>query len=460
MTDTTISQANGELATHAIKELKASLHEDASEEDKQLHKDWELEARALRDVKDLGHEHMIQVNAIIKKGQRQYFLFPWADMGSLQDYYTANMHPTVTDDLILGIIDQLSGLADAIHSLHNFNGNEGNRKESTESYRHGDLKPENILIFSDQTQELVGKWKIADMGLAKHHVAPTGVRGLQATSTRYGTRMYEPPEVVTRHKAARSRLYDIWSMGCIVLEMIIWLLYGYDELVSFNKSLKGSHLEVESPYWETSDNGKAQVHHRVRAFMKLISKDLESNGTQRNALGDLFKVVETKLLVVDLPPNRTTFYKTYEDHDTSSIIGTPTGNATSADSTFNLSQPSHPSRSELPTMTFSQPEDESPMDDSLSYQESLEGFRCTAKDFHDAIQPILSECKKNKAYWNPGQRRNAIQVLRNTSLSPNATRGQAGLEAPVRIKNMVVPVSAGLFAETPGKIDVGFQSIL
>lgn len=455
-----ILQENGELATHALKELKASLVDGASEENKQLHKDWELEANALQDVKDLGHEHMIQVHAVIKKGQRQYFLFPWADMGSLQDYYTANLQPTVTHDLIHGILDQLLGLADAIHSLHNFNGNHGNNKESTESYRHGDLKPENILIFSDQKQKLVGKWRIADMGLAKHHVAATGVRGLQPTSTRYGTRMYEPPEVVTRHKAARSRLYDIWSMGCIVLEMIVWLLYDYDELVSFNKSLKGSHLEVESPYWETGDNGKAQVHHRVRAFMRLISRDLESSRNQRNALGDLLKVVETKLLVVDLPPNRTTFYKKDEDHDTSPIVGTSTGNAPSADSTFNLSQPSHPSRSELPTMTFSQPEDESPMDDSLSYQESLEGFRCTAKDFHDAIQTILSECKKNKAYWDPGQRRNAIQVLRNTSLSPNATRGQAGLEAPVRSKNMVVPVSAGLFAEPPGKIDVGFQSIL
>lgn len=429
------------------------MHEDASEEDKQLHKDWELEAKALRDVKDLGHEHMIQVNAIIKKGQRQYFLFPWADMGSLQDYYTDNKKPNITEDLIQGILEQLSGLADAIDKLHNFNGNRGNKMGSTESYRHGDLKPENILIFSDETQPLVGMWKIADMGLAKHHFAPTGVRGLQATSTRYGTRMYEPPEVVTKHQAARSRLYDIWSMGCIVLEMIIWLLYGYDELSKFNKSLKGSPLEVESPYWEKVDNDKAQVHEKVKIFMKLISQDLESKKHQSNALGDLLKVVETKLLVVDLPPNTPTF-RQEPDQDISPTVNTSnvppaeiTSGSPSTRSTSNLPQPSDLSQSELPIVTLTLPANESTMDDSF-YHGNLEGFRCSAKDFLNEIETILGRCKTNKAYCNPGQRRNAIQALRSTSLSPNATPGQDGLDAIVLSRDRSVPV------------DVSSQSIL
>lgn len=457
MTDDIIFQANGEPASHAIKELKASLHEDASEEDKQLHKDWELEAKALQDVRDLGHEHMIQVSAIINKGQRQYFLFPWADKGSLQDYYTANMQPSVTHDLIHGILGQLLGLADAIHSLHNFSRNKDNSKESTESYRHGDLKPENILIFSDQTQELVGKWKIADMGLAKHHVAPTGVRGLQPTSTRYGTRMYEPPEVVTRHNAARSRLYDIWSMGCIVLEMTVWLLYGYEKLSEFNESLKSTPLEVESPYWEKGDNGKAQIHHRVRTLMKLISQDLESSRQQPNALADLIKVVETKLLVVDLPPNRPTFYRKEQDHDTSPRIDMT--RAPSEDNTFNLSRSSYPNQSGLPSVTLTHPEDDSSMDDSLPYQGSLEGFRCSARDLCNAIKIILGECEMNKAYWDPGQRRSAIQLLQKSSLSPTATPGQAGLEATMISKRRIVPTPAGLCTESPGRVDVGSQSI-
>jgi serine/threonine protein kinase len=80
------------------------------------------------------------------------------------------------------------------------------------------MKPENILRFRDRTR--VGILKIADMGLAKHHAVATYLR--PRTSTRYGTVRYEPPEVMT-HKLAeegRSRLYDIWSMGCITLELI------------------------------------------------------------------------------------------------------------------------------------------------------------------------------------------------------------------------------------------------
>ncbi|KAF2677147.1 HET-domain-containing protein [Lentithecium fluviatile CBS 122367] len=198
---------------------------------------------------------------------------------------------------------QLRGLADALHHLHEFDIEDSDRAELREksnsdpssvpavrvndsltptpdssrrgrnrvndehnevgdyanvadegSIRHGDLKPENILRFSGQIQGL-GVLKIADMSLAKRHSFAT-----QMESSKMGTRFdavrYEAPEAVTNAHGARSRLCDIWSMGCITLEFVIWILYGNDELINFNNQV------------------------------------------------DLLDVVRTKLLVVDLPPNR------------------------------------------------------------------------------------------------------------------------------------------------------------
>jgi serine/threonine protein kinase len=105
-----------------------------------------------------------------------------------------------------------------------------------ESIRHGDLKLENILNFSEGDSSL-GTLKIADMGLAKRHVVATQERDV-LTSTRYGTVRYEAPETAINIHS-QSRLYDIWSMGCITLEFVIWNLYGNIELVNFYAQMEG-----------------------------------------------------------------------------------------------------------------------------------------------------------------------------------------------------------------------------
>ncbi|KAK7709694.1 hypothetical protein SLS57_008599 [Botryosphaeria dothidea] len=116
----------------------------------------------------------------------------------------------------------------------------------TGNWRHGDLKPDNILRFVDSTtaERSLGTLKIADLGLAKLHDVDTNLRA-EPTSQRCGTLKYEPPEALYPHRSPRSRRYDIWSMGCIILESIIWLLYGYDGLEVFNGEM------IDDPNRET-----------------------------------------------------------------------------------------------------------------------------------------------------------------------------------------------------------------
>lgn len=300
------------MANAAIKELKASAAsgENSGTDDKaqKVFKAWEAEAQALEDTSRLDHKHIVTVKSIFTKGPRHYFMFQWADGGSLRDLYKGDPRPNMTATLVAEVTGQLRGLFSALSELHHY------RKDGSSpqpgllavpgqdhgSYRHGDLKPENILIFKDDTE--VGVWKIADMGLAKHHVAATHDRG--PTSTLNATPSYEPPEVYTLPDAGRSRQYDCWSMGCIILELLVWLLYGPDALTNFIQSLNGDTGQ-RLPYWEfvpSTNKKQARLRQIVLECISKIQNDPECQ--QPTATRDLLRVVRDRLLVVNLPDNR------------------------------------------------------------------------------------------------------------------------------------------------------------
>ncbi|KAF2496438.1 HET-domain-containing protein [Lophium mytilinum] len=233
--------------------------------------------------------------------------------------------------IIKEVIVQLRGIADALDRLHNFRGakahqgdtpstqvpsiqvvdpdemaqDEDGYFESTEpieSIRHGDLKPENILRFPSSTST-IGELRIADMGLAKRHNVETELR-TRLSSTRYGTMLYEAPEVVTLDQA-RSRLYDIWSMGCITLEFIIWMLYGNDELKNFHKHLQGDKYQTSQFFEIRNIDGRkhAAVHSVVRYWIDYI-RNTDPECSQNSAMNDLLSIVQENLLVVSFPPRR------------------------------------------------------------------------------------------------------------------------------------------------------------
>lgn len=76
-----------------------------------------------------------------------------------------------------------------------------------------DLKPSNILLNTDC---LV---KIADFGLARS-VSKDDDEGIQQILTEYiATRWYRAPEIVLG-SCHYSKAIDVWSVGCIMAEMI------------------------------------------------------------------------------------------------------------------------------------------------------------------------------------------------------------------------------------------------
>lgn len=313
----------------AIKEIQVTRGNDKHGTDEA----WENEARALSNINEIEHENITECIAAIRRGDSRYFMFPWADGDSLRDYWEKIPKPNLDGHLIRQTVKQLRGLADALDALHNCSKVTANKKgtadstyeeescltqlqvideednvthdiygKNNKSIRHGDLKPENILRFLNGADGM-GTLKIADMGLAKQHIVKTQDR-THLTSTRYGTILYEAPEAVTVLEGGRSRLYDIWSMGCITLEFIIWLLYGNDQLNNFYNQVKGDAQQT-CQYFEVSENDESyrpEVHRIVREWISHIQMN-DPECTQDSAIADLLLIVVEKLLVVPLPPD-------------------------------------------------------------------------------------------------------------------------------------------------------------
>ncbi|KAL0261310.1 hypothetical protein SLS55_005007 [Diplodia seriata] len=306
----------GKGLTVAIKELQPSAEMDYPDPKTA----WELELSALDGTSRHKHDHLTSAIAAFQKNGRYYFVFEWADGGSLQEFWENNKEPILSAALIQDVLEQLHGLADALVCLHGRGTGsekflESNPGDDAGHWRHGDLKPANILRFKCANlnpQKQVGTLQIADLGLARRHTVATRNR-VEPTSMRYGTVMYEGPEAhpMNAKSRPRSRLYDVWSMGCIMLEFTIWLLYGHKGLRAFHDQTldtsrieDGMHQDLIGTNFYLVKQDRVEVNDIAAYWMTEIQKtDPEFNNGQKTALSDLLNLVKTKLLVIESDGN-------------------------------------------------------------------------------------------------------------------------------------------------------------
>ncbi|KZL81214.1 protein kinase domain-containing protein [Colletotrichum incanum] len=227
-----------------------------------------------------------------------YFVFPWAKGGNLREFWdrqpslssaSLNFSTHDWDIYIKWFFDQLVGLASAIETLHH------PLNEFGVSCRHGDLKPENILCFGPHVSgpgkiPTSVKLVVADAGHAKVHEKVTELRQ-DITNTPAGTNTYKPPEVVYQPKEARSRRYDIWSLGCLYLEFLIWILYDKDGLQRFR-----TDIGLSKPFFK--ENPDFAVKDMVKKWIQYIKEDPRCLSTGPTAVGRFVELIERRLLVV------------------------------------------------------------------------------------------------------------------------------------------------------------------
>ncbi|KAI1180469.1 kinase-like domain-containing protein [Nemania sp. FL0916] len=237
---------------------------------------YNQEKKTLETMRNLRHPHLVQALAAYERGNDRGFVFPWANGGNLQQFWEKEKDRVVINDKVLSwALGQIRGIVEGITRLHG---------PHDQGACHGDIKPANIIIFKSGEDDL-GTLTVADVGLAKFHATYTKNR---ATTTKRGSRRYEPPEVL-QAGTSFSRKYDVWSLGCTFLEFLIWLMYGPQGLkVFFNRCREGV---IDDRYWYNSS---------LRTIIWNWMDELSAKLPPRSACGDILDLIQTRLLIVEV----------------------------------------------------------------------------------------------------------------------------------------------------------------
>jgi hypothetical protein len=208
-----------------------------------------------------NEKHLVKLLLTFRHGKRCYLLFEWAD-GNLEDFWETHKRTSLFSDT--WAVKQCLGIATAIKRIHGLTTWQKNQRvqdhlfETKESDwgRHGDIKPRNILWFSsygDDLHHLV----VSDLGLTRFHSQFTRSEVPRSHLDGY-TYGYRPPEMDLHGTISQS--YDIWSLGCVYLELCLWYVIGIEAIRQFELDREEQDVsEVyhfhEDKYFNIMENG-------------------------------------------------------------------------------------------------------------------------------------------------------------------------------------------------------------
>ena len=223
------------------------------------------EVEQLRRFNGHVHNHLVTVLATFIWKERFYFLFPYADCALDQLWKDKIPIPSRDLTLVQWVSKQCLGLIEAMHTIHE--PDHINLRATEKRFgRHGDIKPDNILWFNT-SHDPRGILVIADMGLTAFNSARS--RSNVPGRALPGAPGYRPPECEVEGGVV-SRAFDVWTMGCLLLELLTWLLGGQQMLEQFQKKrttvyINGSKNDIFFEIKKTRDGilTVAQVKQQV-----------------------------------------------------------------------------------------------------------------------------------------------------------------------------------------------------
>jgi serine/threonine protein kinase len=247
------------------------------------------EVANLKLTEKINNDHLVKHLATCE--QARCIFFPWADGYDLRVFWGRHSQGELerTPNVFLWAIRQITGLAHALTEIHEM------------KIRHGDLKPSNILHFTSGNAKL-GTLKIADFGVSRKHEIDTGFR-TKPTITKASTFTYQAAEAEKPYKdlLPRSRRYDSWSMGCIMLEFVIWLLFDCTAVASCESLRDYPDYAYYRPIFDTSDRREKpiedamEIHPVVAKAIEGLAGHPRFKGT---ALEAIVNLVESYLLKI------------------------------------------------------------------------------------------------------------------------------------------------------------------
>jgi len=142
-----------------------------------------------RAITELDHPNILKCASCIEERGYSFFVMPWCSK-TLSDLIDERDSPFSEEEAKKIMKQLIRGLQHA-HERH---------------YVHRDLKPENILLNN-------GKYIIADWGLCSNFSDTSYL------SENVGSFLFSSPEVVNG-RPYRGPEIDVWSLGCILYELV------------------------------------------------------------------------------------------------------------------------------------------------------------------------------------------------------------------------------------------------
>ncbi|KAH8788008.1 kinase domain-containing protein [Diaporthe sp. PMI_573] len=294
------SQDRTDNAYFAVKRLH-SQSEDA----------FKREVEMLNKFSSNRHEHLISLLATYEQFDRFFLVFDWAE-ADLQRYWRKVNHtPSFDLNTVLWMIRQCKGIANGIIKIHEHQStyakidsrSRGENKNVVFGH-HGDIKPENVLWFAEPGEEgsnVGGTLKLSDFGLAELSVHQTIS---MAPKSKWGVSLaYRAPEADLKQGAAIGRSYDIWTLGCLYLEFITWMLGGkklLDEFLEARKARDAMWHDIEThTFFELKiDSKTGEKMAIIKPAVKQFIRELHSHPKCSQLIHNFLDLVESSLLVV------------------------------------------------------------------------------------------------------------------------------------------------------------------
>ena len=210
-------------------------------------KDYEVELRNLSLLKLLKHPNIIRLLSCYTYRDSHNFIFPRASGGDLGDFLSKERPEAFKRNESFFVA--LSGIASALHSIHHFS---AAPLDVNLIGCHHDLKPKNILVEGD-------RFLLADFGLSRFKVQSDGSRTPYRERNGYEIAP-ECQDLENNGMHDIDRSSDIWSFGCIIAYVLVYMRKGSTGLETFKQARKFKYGPYTYYYFHCGDEPNRGMH--------------------------------------------------------------------------------------------------------------------------------------------------------------------------------------------------------
>ncbi|KAI1370663.1 kinase-like domain-containing protein [Hypoxylon crocopeplum] len=261
----------------------------------QIEDGFKKEVRMLKKFDGKVHPHIVTILTTFQYGNHYYLLFPWAEC-DLGRYFERIRNPIRGLERVRWLSEQCFKIMEAIHLIHNPPDLNTLKPDKKLFGRHGDIKAENILVFRSQKgkENLV----LSDFGQGSvHHDWSKSNIPNKKISTTPG---FRPPEC-DMEDGRISRAFDVWTLGCLFLDLLTWLLGGEDFRQQFENERMTCYITgLNAPiYFEVVVTEQGEHGYIVKEEVKRWFGKMHRHPHCTQFVHEFLDLVERKMLIVE-----------------------------------------------------------------------------------------------------------------------------------------------------------------